>query len=171
VGAGDAEAAGADRQRRERRILAGRVRRIAAETRHADLAVAALVVRPEVVVRERPVVGHAVEAPDAEVGGEHPRPRAGEQDHRPADTGEHQRRHVGPLVVDGVVLGQRTDVGARRPLLPCGELPVELGTAVLGAVVPGALLEAHHADPGLGEPPRHHTTRRAGADDEDRRVR
>ncbi len=61
VGPGDLQRARADRERRQRRVLAGRIRRVAAEPRHADVPVVALVVGPQLVVRERPVVGDAVE--------------------------------------------------------------------------------------------------------------
>ena len=128
MGPGDLEAAGADRQRRQRRILAaGRVGRVAAHARDAEVPVAPLVVRQQLVVGQRPVVGDAVERADAEVRRQHPRPGAGEDQHRAADRREHQRRDLGVGLVDRVVLGQAADVRAGRPLLAHGELPVELG--------------------------------------------
>ena len=51
VGAGHLEPARADRQRRQRRILAaGRIGRVAAHPRHAEVAVAALVIRQQFLV-------------------------------------------------------------------------------------------------------------------------
>ena len=47
------------------------------------------------------------------------------------------------------------------------QLPVELRAPVFGPVVPVALLQAHHAEAGLREPPGHDAAGRARADDED----
>ncbi len=168
VGPGDLQPARPERERRQRRVLApGRVGRVAAHARDAEVPVAPLVVRQQLVVGQRPVVGDAVERAHPEVRRQHPRPGAGEDQHRAADRRVHQRRHLGVGLVDRVVLGQAADVGARRPLLAHDELPVELGAAVLAPVVPVALLEADHGEPGLGEPPRDDATGCAGADDQD----
>ncbi len=70
-------------------------------------------------------------------------------------------------LVDRVVLGPATHVGAGRPLLAHGQLPVQLRPAVLRPVVPVALLETDDAEACLGQAQCHDTPGRAGADDQD----
>ena len=72
-------------------------------TRHSDLARDPVVVRLELLVGERPVVGDAVQRAHPEVRGRHPRPITGVEDHRPTDAVEHERNHVGRVRVDRVV--------------------------------------------------------------------
>ena len=168
VRASDLEPARADGQRRQRRVLAaGRIGRVAAHAGDAELAVGPLVVRPQLGVVERPVVGDAVERADPEVGRQHARPGAGEDEHRAADGRVHEGRDLGVRLVDGVVLGQAADVRAGRPLLAHGQLPVELRAAVLGLVVPVALLQADDPEARLGEPAGDDAAGGACADDED----
>ena len=69
-------------------------------------------------------------------------------------------------LVERVVRRQAADVGARGPLLAHGQLPVELRAAVLGLVVPVALLEADDPEPGLGQAEGDDAARGAGTDDE-----
>ncbi len=157
-----------DRQRRHRRVLGvGRVRRVAGQPGHAEIAVGPVEVRQQLEVVDRPVVGDAVERTDAEVGRKRARPRAGEDDRRAADGVVHERRDRGVVLDDRVVLRESADVRARRPVLARLQLPVELVARVVGAVEPVALLEAHDAEAGLGESLRDDAARCTRSDDQD----
>ena len=167
VRTGDEQAGAADRERWERRVGAGRVGRVAAEARHADLGVGALVVRRELLVGERPVVGDAVEGAHAEVGRQHAGPLRGVQHRAAADAVEVDDPEVGLREVDRVVARRVAHARHGGPLLASDELPVGLGAAEGRAVGPVALLEADDADARLGESPGHHAAGRARADDQD----
>ena len=167
MGAGDLQPGGADRERRQRRILGiRRIGRVAGQPGDTEVAIRLAEVREQVVVGDRPVVGDSVEGPDAEIGRQHPRPGAGEDQHRAADAAVHEGRDR-RVLDDRVVLREAADVRARRPVLARLQLPVELVARVVGPVVPVALLEADDREPGLGEPPRDDAAGRAGSDDED----
>ena len=152
VRAHDIHHAAAERQRGQREVGALGIGRVAREAGDADLAGDAVVGRLELLVREGPVVGDAVERPDAEVGRRQARPVAGVEHRRAADAVVHQRRDVRLRDVDRVVGRSRADVRVGRPLLGRLELPVGLRPGVVGAIGPVALLQADHVHPGLREP-------------------
>ena len=166
VRAGDLQRAGADRQRRVGRLERRRVGGVAAEPGGAELDVGLLVVGPQVLVADRPVVGHAVLRAHAEVRRMQPRPVAGVQDQAAADAVEHQRRDVGVVLVDRVVLRPGAVVRAVGPLLARQELELRSRRRELVELVPVALLEADHVEPGRREPARDDASGRSGADDQ-----
>jgi len=125
---------------------------------HRQLALDPLVVRSQVVVRDRPVRAHAVEAVGVEVGGVEPGAVAGVVHHRPADA------------ATGVVAAHRDRVGAADdPLLR----PVQLVRAGLVAhpVLVGVPERARLEDDDLpavpGQPLGEHRPAGAGADDDE----
>ena len=156
----------AQRQRRQRVVDAIGVGGVAAQARDADLAVDLVVVGGQLEVVDGPVVGGAVEAADPEVAGEHPGPGPGVDHRAAAHRVEHQRGDVGLVLVDGVVGGQAAHVGAGRPALPDGQLPIALGAPEVAAVGPVALLQAHHREAPLAQVAGHDPAGRAGADDQ-----
>ena len=98
-------------------IHARRVLRVAPEARHAEVAVGALEVRHQLVVRHRPVVTHARERAGPEVGREQPRPHRVVEHGAAADPVEVADAEVAARAVDRVVGGRVTQVRRRRPLL------------------------------------------------------
>ena len=88
----DALAVGPERQRRHRPRRARRIGRIAGDAGASHPGIVQIVVRLEVGIGDRPVVGHAVEAPDPEVGRVKARRMCGPMDGAAADRVEHQRR-------------------------------------------------------------------------------
>ena len=166
--AGDLEPGRPDRQRRHRRVLGvGRVRRVARQPGHAEVAVGPVEVRQQLEVVDRPVVGDAVERAHAEVRRKRARPGAGEDDRRAADRVVHERRDRGVVLDDRVVLRESADVRARRPVLAGLQLPVELVARIVGTVEPVALLEADDAEAGFAQALGDDAARCAGADDQD----
>ena len=113
----------ADRVRRQRRRRPRWVRRVAAEPRDTHLDVDPLVVRQELLVGERPVVGHPVQRAHAEIRRDEPRPDRRVVNRAAADRVEHERPDLGRGHLARVVLGKRTDVRVRVPRFRQHELP------------------------------------------------
>ena len=167
VCAREREPGASDRQRRKRRIDAGRVHRVAAQPGDPELPVGLLVVGCELGVRQGPVVGDAVLGAGAEVRREEAGPHRAVEHGAAADAVEIAEHHVGVVEVDRVVGRQVADVGRRRPLLAGLELPVGPGAGIAAGILPVALLQTHHAHAGAGEPHGGDAARRAGAEDQD----
>ena len=161
------EAGAADRERRQGWIRAGRVRRVATEAGHTELAIGLFVVGQQLLVRQRPVVADPEVGAGAEVGRQQARPDRVVQDRAPADAVEVAEHHVGVVEVQRVVGRAGAQVGRRRPLLPRQELPVGAGSGVVVPVRPVALLEAHDAQARTRQAECGDAARRPGADDHD----
>ena len=141
----------ADGVGRQRVLEPGRVRGVAADAGDADERVDLVVVGREIEIADRPVVGHAVQRPDPEVGRQQPRPLRAVEDARAADRVEHHRGHVGVGHVQRVVRRQLPDVRVVVPLLVDQQLPLGVVGGKVGGVHPVALLQADHAEPALGQ--------------------
>ena len=162
----DALAVGPERQRRHRPRRARRICRIAGDAGASHPGIVQIVVRLEVGIGDRPVVGHAVEAPDLEVRRVKARRVCGPVDGAAADRVEHQRRDVGLAVVHRIVLGQAADIRVEAEARGSAEFPVCEAGRVLLRLLPSALLEAQNAEPGIREPPGHRRAGGTGADDQ-----
>ena len=155
----------AQRQRRHRRF----VRRIGGIARKARDARHAIVLGKERLQRrviDRPVVGHAVQRADAEVGGVQARIMRRVHHGRAADRVEvhHLDRRV--VVVDRIVARPLADVRADGVVAEHPRLVVPPVGRIVGLLHPVALLQAKDFHPCLGEAPGDRRARGAGADDE-----
>ena len=137
VGAGDRHPAGTSGCRRARRPrTAGRSPRS----------------RAQLLVRERPVVGDAVLGADAEVGRQQPGPHRAVEHGAATDAVEVAEDQVGVVEVDRVV-GRLGRARSATTTTACGPAaPSRSPAPGSRRVLPVALLEAHHAEAGAGEP-------------------
>ena len=165
-GAGQLLAARADGQRRRGPGRLGRIGRVALQTADAVGAVVLVVVGFQLEVVHGPVVGHAVQGLEAEVG----RMKPGKVGTPVDGAAAHGVVHIGSdgrvVLVDRIVLRQPAEVGVGMEV----GLPVQLrlGLADRKGVQrhPAALFQTNHPDPGLGQAPGEGPAGSAGADDE-----
>ena len=163
----DVDLAGAVKAERRRLPgLARRVCRIAAQAGHSDHRVVLLVVRLQVPVGQRPVVGNAIEALDAEIRGTKARKVPAPVDRATPDGIEHERDNGRPVHVDGIVFRALAYIRVLgkigRPVM----LPIGPVMGIRLRVHPAALLQADDRQPGLRQRPRHRRARRPRTDDE-----
>ena len=161
----DLRAGLAQRQRRHRRL----VRRIGGIAGEAGDARHAIVLGEERLQRriiDRPVIGHAVQRADAEVGRVQARIMRRVHHGRAADGVEvhHLDRRV--VVVDRIVAGPLPDIRAGGVVAEHARLVVPPVGRIVGLLHPVALLQAQDFHPGLGQAPGDGGARGAGADDE-----
>lgn len=152
--------------RGQRVVESLRVGGIAAEAGDADEPVHPVVVRGEVGVGDGPVVAHAVEAADGEVGRQQTRPLGAVEEAGAADRVVHDRRHVRVGQVQRVVRRQIADVRVVGPLVLDQQLPLGVVDRVVRRVDPVALLQADHAETACGQRVRDDPAGGPGADDE-----
>ena len=154
------------RHRRQRRLVR-RIGRIARQAGNAHVVVVDGVPGLEGRIADRPVVGHAVEAADPEVGRMQPREVRGVQDRPATDPVEVQDRDRRMLVVDRIVFRAPPHVRVRREIRLGAQFPVAPGGRVVRRLDPVPLVEAQDAHPGVGHAPRERGARGTGADDQD----
>ena len=159
-------AAPADGQRRRGTGGLGRIGRVALQPADAVHPVVLVVVRFQLKVVHRPVVGHAVQRPQAEVGGMEAGEMGAPVDGAAAYGVVHIGRNGGVILVDGIVLRQAAEVGVGVEV----GLPVQLGLGFTDREGverhPAALFQTDDLDAGLGEAPGKSAAGGAGADDE-----
>ena len=142
--------------KRHRRRLPRRLRRVrgvAGDAGHAHHPVVQIEVGLERRIVDRPVVGHAVETPHAEVRGAEARKVRAPVDRAAAHRVVHQRRDRRPRVVDRIVLGEPSHVGLGIPVGVAMQLPVSRPVRIGARVDPVPLLQAHDADAGARKHP------------------
>ena len=163
---GHVQAGRPERVGRQREVLR-RVGGVAAQPGHPDEGVDAVVVRREVLVADRPVVGHAVQRAHAEVRRQEPLPVRSVHDARAADGPEHAERRVRAAQLQRVVLRAAPHVRLPVPRRAGEELELGLAARQLARLHPVALLQAHHGEPAGRQRVRHDGAGRPGSDDQD----
>ena len=139
---------------------------IARQARDAKIFLDLLVVRLQVFVGQRPIVGHAVERADAKVGRHVPLPVGGEDHAAAADGVVQDGRDIGIDVADRVIGRRLPPIGIGRPIAARGELVVGMAGPRLGIVGPIALLQDDDPHARFGQALGRHGAGRAGADDQ-----
>ena len=109
-----------------------------------------VVPRLQVLVRNRPVIGHTVLRFDSEIGRMQARCVRHPHDGASANTVEHHGVDRRVLDVYRVVLRKATFVRVYRPGTQRLEPEVKVGRRVLERVLPVALFDADHIEAGLG---------------------
>ena len=150
-------------QRRGVRRIGG----IAGQAGDADIAVVFGEIGVEPGIVDRPVVGDAVEGPDAEVGGVETGEMRGIENRAAADGVEVGDRYGRVVVVDRIVRGAVAEVGTDRVIASLQHFPVAPVARIFGGIHPVALFHAHDAHSGFGEAPRDGGAGRARAYDQD----
>ena len=161
----DLRAGLAQRQRRHRRLVR-RIGGIAGEPGDAGHAVVLGEERLQRRIIDRPVIGHAIQRADAEVGGVQARIMRRVHHGRAADGVEvhHLDRRV--VVVDRIVARPLADVRTGGVVAEHARLVVPPVGRIVGLLHPVALLQAEDPHPRLGEAPGDRGAGGAGADDE-----
>ena len=149
VGAGLSGAV-ADRERRQGTVYVRWIGRVAGHARDPEVPIDPVIIRNEVSVADRAVVGDAVEGADPEVGRQKPRLVGAVEDRAAADAVEHHRLHLGIRFVNRIICRRAPHVRAGVPLLERRNLPVAFLSPILLGVAPLSVLQAHNLDAGLG---------------------
>src|SRR5438874_6477075 len=154
-----------DRQRGHWRI-SRRNTGIAGQTGDPHHPVILLEERDQRLVLDRPVLRHAVEAPYTEIGWMQAREMRRVHDRAAANAIEVDDFDRRVVVVDRVILGPGTDIGARGEVAEEARLPVPASAGVRRRVHPAALFEAEDVHLCFGETPGYGCTGCACADNE-----